>query len=313
MKKCMTGIAMIISFCMFSGCGAQPPAADVNDENMTQVSQTEAAADTDNENMAQITQPEAAADTDNETTAQASEPEADMDNGNMTQMPEPETEPDGNLDEVGTLAEEHQEIYGETNPDVLLGMVNISYLVVDSSFAGAEKINTYLYQAEVVDALEYFKDTVMSNEEFIDTESMPYSYDSSVSRIQYFDGKYLSFIQEAYEYLGGAHGLPVWEGYTFDLETGERLLLPDIISNTEEELKDIVTGYFGEMIDKEPDEYWADAKETVHDIITMETTDFALTDDGIRFYMHPYNIAAYSAGFPEVTVPYSEFMMKILE
>lgn len=211
------------------------------------------------------------------------------------------------IHEVGTLMTEKHEVYGEKNPDLLIGTVDIEWLSVDTSFAGAEKINEYLYESEVASQWAAFEGNVLMDEEVFDGSVMPYSYDSEVSCVRYFDGKYVSFVQEGYDYFGGAHGLPVWEGYTFDLETGERMLLPDLVSNTEEELKDIVTKYFGEKIDESPSDYWADAKETVRESISFETTDFVLTDEGICFYMHPYSIAAYAMGFSEVTVPYSEF------
>lgn len=211
------------------------------------------------------------------------------------------------IHEVGTLMNEKHEVYGENNPDLLIGTVDIEWLSVDSSYAGADKINDYLYESEVVSQWAAFEDNVLMDEEVFEDSAMHYSYDSEVACVQYFDGKYVSFVQEGYDYFGGAHGLPVWEGYTFDLETGDRMLLPDLVSNTEEELKDIVTKYFGEKIDKSPSDYWADAKETVRESISFETTDFVLTDEGICFYMHPYSIAAYAMGFSEVTVPYSEF------
>ena len=212
-----------------------------------------------------------------------------------------------NINKVGELAKEHHDVYKENDPDRLLGTADFCWLVVDDSFAGAETINEYLYESEVVSERAVFEDNVRADEEFIDELSVPYSYSTDVSRIRYVDGTYVSFIQEGYDYSGGAHGLPYWEGYTFNLDTGERLLLMDILSNTEDELKDIVTKYFAEKIDENPSEFWADAKEAVHDTISLETTDFVLTEDGICFYMHPYSISAYAAGFQEVTIPYSEF------
>lgn len=211
------------------------------------------------------------------------------------------------IHEVGTLMTEKHEVYGEKNPDLLIGTADIEWLSVDPSYAGADKINDYLYESEVASQWAVFEDNVCADEEVFDGTVMPYSYDSEVSCVRYFDGKYVSFVQEGYDYFGGAHGMPVWEGYTFDLETGERLLLPDLVSNTEEELKDIVTGYFSEKIDESPSDYWADAKETVRESISFETTDFVLTDEGICFYMHPYSIAAYAMGFSEVTIPYAAF------
>lgn len=211
------------------------------------------------------------------------------------------------IKEVGTLATEKHEIYSKNNPDLLIGTVDIEWLSIDSSFAGANIINEYLYESEVAGQLAVFEDNVRRDEDYFDESTMPYSYDSEVECVRYFDGKYVSFVQERYDYFGGAHGMPLWEGYVFDLETGERLLLPNIISTTEEELKDLVTEYFGEMIDESPSDYWTDAKETVRESVSMETTDFVLTDEGICFYMHPYNIAAYAMGFSEVTIPYTQF------
>lgn len=289
MKKCIKGIAIIMSLSIFTGCGAQAPAADENDANMTQVSELE---------------------TKNET-----EIGTTVDEENMTLVSEEEDPEPGystDIKEVGTLAQEHHDIYKEDDPDVLLGTADFSWIVVDDSFAGAETINTYLYECEVASEWAMFEDNVRTDEETIVEYEMSYDYNSNVSGIRYFDGTYVSFIQERYEYYGGAHGMPIWTGYVFNLETGERLLLMDILSNTEDELKDIVTKYFGEKIDESPEDFWADAKETVHDTVSLETTDFALTEDGICFYMHPYIISAYAAGFREVTIPYSEFEMKIL-
>ena len=218
-----------------------------------------------------------------------------------------------NIKEVGTLAQEHHDIYKEDDPEVLLGTANFDWIVVDDSYAGAETINTYLYESEIAGKWAMFEDDVRMDEEFIAEENMQYSYDSDVSSVLYFDGTYASFIQESYEYYGGAHGLPIWEGYVFNLETGKRLLLMDILSNTEEEIKDIVTRYFSEKINRSPSDFWEDSEDTVHDMISLEMTDFALTEDGICFYLHPYCISPYAGGFQKVTIPYSEFEMKIME
>ena len=238
-----------------------------------------------------------------------------------------------NINKVGKLAQEHHDIYKENDPEALLGTADFNWIVVDDSFAGAETINTSLYESEIAGKWTMFEDDVRMDEEFIDEYNLVYQqnpdtmygmetideyrfcyrYDSDIPRICYFDGTYVSFIQECDEYRGGAHGMLTCEGYVFNLETGERLLLMDILSDTEEELKNIVTKYFGEKIDESPEDFWADAKETVHDTISLETTDFVLTNDGICFYMNPYSIAAFVFGFPDVTVPYSEFQMKILD
>lgn len=280
MRKKLVIFSVIINFCIMTACGTQAPTADIN---MTQMSEM-AEAD-QNQNMTQIAESE----------------ETDIDE-KMTSVSQ--------INGVGTLEQSYDEIYSSENPEKLLATVTYTRLLVNDNFAGAEKINTCLYDYIEKRRAE-FENTVRMDEEFLTGESMLYSYDSNIRDIKYFDNSRISFIQEDYEYLGGAHGFPIREAYVFDLTTGERLLLPDIISNTEDELKDIVTKYFSEIIDKAPDEFWPDAKETVHDSTTLDTTDFVLTDDGICFYRYPYDIAPYVGGFPEVTIPYSEFQMKL--
>ena len=104
--------------------------------------------------------------------------------------------------------------------------------------------------------------------------------------------------------------MPIWTGFTFDLQTGARLSLTDIIGNSEEELKEIVTRYFAEYISQAPEAFWEDALDTVRENINFNS-DFYLNENGITFYFSPYELASYAAGFQEVTVPFEEFEMKI--
>ncbi len=113
-----------------------------------------------------------------------------------------------------------------------------------------------------------------------------------------------------YEYLGGAHGMPYWAGFTFDLQTGERLLLSDITGISQEELKEVVSRYFAEMISQKPENFWEDAVDVVYETTNFES-DFYLTEQGIVFYYGPYDLACYAAGFQKVTIPYYEFNMQI--
>ena len=220
---------------------------------------------------------------------------------------------DSGIGEVGTIQSYYERTYSRTMPDVLLTETDLEWLQVDEKFAGADKINRYL-EEEQNKNIEYES----SNMEWMEETIKEYgedgishsSYSSTLSEIAYFDGRYVSFCQQEYDYQGGAHGMPLWIGLTFDLETGERLSLPDVIANSEEELNSIVTEYFAEYINGNPEEFWEDALDIVRDEICFES-DFYLTEDGIKFYFHPYALSSYAAGFPEVTIPYDEFEMKI--
>ena len=220
---------------------------------------------------------------------------------------------DSDIGEVGTIQSYYERTYSRTMPDVLLTETDLEWLQVDEKFAGADKINRYL-EEEQNKNIEYENGNVEWMEEMIEEygeDGISHSsYSSTLSEIAYFDGRYVSFCQQEYDYQGGAHGMPLWIGLTFDLETGERLSLPDVIANSEEELNSIVTEYFAEYINGNPEEFWEDALDIVRDEICFES-DFYLTEDGIKFYFHPYALSSYAAGFPEVTIPYDEFEMKI--
>lgn len=220
---------------------------------------------------------------------------------------------DSGIGEVGTIQSYYERTYSRTMPDVLLTETDLEWLQVDEKFAGADKINRYL-EEEQNKNIEYENGNVEWMEEMIEEygeDGISHSsYSSTLSEIAYFDGRYVSFCQQEYDYQGGAHGMPLWIGLTFDLETGERLSLPDVIANSEEELNSIVTEYFAEYINGNPEEFWEDALDIVRDEICFES-DFYLTEDGIKFYFHPYALSSYAAGFPEVTIPYDEFEMKI--
>ena len=220
---------------------------------------------------------------------------------------------DSGIGAVGTIQSYYERTYSRTMPDVLLTETDLEWLQVDEKFAGADKINRYL-EEEQNKNIEYENGNVEWMEEMIEEygeDGISHSsYSSTLSEIAYFDGRYVSFCQQEYDYQGGAHGMPLWIGLTFDLETGERLSLPDVIANSEEELNSIVTEYFAEYINGNPEEFWEDALDIVRDEICFES-DFYLTEDGIKFYFHPYALSSYAAGFPEVTIPYDEFEMKI--
>lgn len=219
---------------------------------------------------------------------------------------------DSGIADIGRIEKIQETIYSKEKEEAAIYTENISYLTVDKRFPGADRINRTLYENEVDNVYTISPDIVEEMEKEIKEygNCLSWSYESKPSNICFFDGRYFSFYQYCYIYEGGAHGMPYWTGYTFDLQTGEELLLNDIISNSEEELKEIVTGYFTDLIAGNPNEFWDDAPQYVEEETDFNSL-FYLTEEGIVFYFGPYALACYAAGFQQVTVPYSEFEMKI--
>ena len=231
---------------------------------------------------------------------------------------------DSGISEVGTM-EVYQEELNRKVKNLTVNMkIDLKWLKVDDRFPGADKINKYLaedqrqnidYEKDLLEIpMEWDEEESESEAEDAEEEEWTFYryYTSEFSEISYFDNHYLSFYQSEDDYQGGMHGMLYRIGYTFDLQTGERLVLEDVIANNEEELKDIVTKYFEKEILANPDSgyYWSDAPDTVRELTDLESS-FYLTERGIRFYFEPYLLACWAAGFQEVTVPYEEFELKI--
>lgn len=215
------------------------------------------------------------------------------------------------ISNLGKIESIHEELYSETQTDVVIYSNDILYLVLDDRFEGAGAINQTIVERECsgYEMEDWDKEYLESELEVFGSVSA-YSYSSHPSRIYYFDENYFSFYQQSYIYTGGAHGMGVWVGYTFDLHSGKELGLSDVIGNSEDELKEIVTRYFAALINKDPGAYWDDAIETVTEWTDLNVY-YYLTNEGIAFYFDPYALACYAAGFQQVIIPYSEFDMKI--
>lgn len=220
---------------------------------------------------------------------------------------------DTGIAHIGTLQSYSKDIYSKKKPEIILYNVDLQWLAVDDRYPGANLINTYL-NAHQETNIAICEQDAQSMEDWAEEvgNTMCSQLSSGCYELGYYDNHYISFLQEEYVYYSGAaHGLPYWVSFTFDLETGEKLLLSDICTNSEEEIKEIVARYFKELIDKAPEDFWPDAVEAVRETITLES-DFCLTEEGIVFYYEPYALAAYAAGFQQVTIPYEEFDMSII-
>ncbi len=297
-------VGMGLCMLLLAGCGQAEASSMSEAESQSEAALTEAEQDTEKLNSNRETESEA------QSTA---EPEAPTPSAPNVSVQEnrviiDEIIYDEVLNPIGAVLSRQVIRYSEINPERELYKVNITWPEIDVSFEGADRINRVLL--EYVDSrIAYMEQNVGELEE--DYEQQGYSFGSSFDGFAYRDDHYISFIQSEYDYEGGAHGMPYREPFTFHLQTGERLVLSDIIGNSEEEQKEIVTRYFAEMINAAPEKYW----ENAMDIVRQKTDlgeNFVLTREGLLFYLLPYDIAPYVAGFPEVTIPYEEFDMKIV-
>lgn len=192
-------------------------------------------------------------------------------------------------------------------------LINIAYeqFVFDGDTDATKKINqtlTEIKNANVTSNINQAKqdEEYLQEEEGIET----YSYTSSIDEITKLSDRYISLAVSEYIFCGGAHGMPIRNYYLFDLTTGDRLFLEDVVSESEDEIHAIVASYFQEMYNKAPDAFWPESVETVKSSAGYHDM-FYLTKDQIVFYFAPYDLAAFAYGFVDVSVPMSEFNLKI--
>ncbi len=131
------------------------------------------------------------------------------------------------------------------------------------------------------------------------------------------DDKALSAVTGNYWYSGGAHGMSGYSAVNFDIQTGRKLAVEDVIPNTAALPNALAT----EMIEQYPhlatvvqdmwsmslEDYLASylTPEEVNDI-TPEFT-WTLGYEGVTFYFGAYEIGSYADGNQVVVLTYNEY------
>ncbi len=113
----------------------------------------------------------------------------------------------------------------------------------------------------------------------------------------------ISFYNDYYEFLGGAHGLTTRTSYTIDKNRESMLNLNDIFK-TGYDYKSVINDAIRKQISKEPEKYFetADKFKGISD-----NQGYYISNDNIVIYYQEYEIAPYVAGIPEFNIPIDMF------
>lgn len=161
-------------------------------------------------------------------------------------------------------------------------------------------INTEMKKA-AEDYIAYVQKTVADMDADPEMLPAPYEFDLRYDVTYDQDGR-LSFCTKAIEYTGGAHPNTIMTGKTFDTTLGKELALTDVLKGTKEEVNKQVIDGFTALIDKNAEEYFSDAKDTLAKEI--DNAGFYLTKDGVVVYFQLYTLQPYAAGFSTCTLPF---------
>lgn len=120
------------------------------------------------------------------------------------------------------------------------------------------------------------------------------------------DDKILSYSYESYAYLGGAHGNSNRRLYNFDLKnahiiTENEIFISDYFSTLTQFIKEELleqSAEVGSVADLNDLDFWEEE--------IRPNNNFYVSEEGLVYVFNPYEIAPYSMGQIEVTLPYDK-------
>lgn len=183
---------------------------------------------------------------------------------------------------------------------------------------GFEALQTALSEQWSGLADNYDDSLEMAGEQYAMTEEKEYftgyseGEDVAVYRL---DDLVASLCGMYYGYEGGAHGYYGYNGATFDVKSGKKLELEDILSDAEGFYDEAVSYIIKELEENYKEDLFPEYKETVETNTFSEssTVCWYLNNTGIVIVYGLYEVTPYAAGVPEVILPYNEFAAYIKE
>lgn len=126
-------------------------------------------------------------------------------------------------------------------------------------------------------------------------------------QVTYNNNCNLSFYYDNYQYTGGAHGTTLRKSNTFDLKTGLPATLNTFVRTSHKNLLDQIISQATKNLAANPGIYFDDYPQLI--VKNFNPNSFYLTNNGIVIYYQQYEIAPYSTGIVEFTIPYTNAPM----
>lgn len=147
------------------------------------------------------------------------------------------------------------------------------------------------------------------DDEYVDIN---YSIEEYVT-VNRIDSKVLSFNVFSYSYTGGAHGNYGSYGHVYDVETGAKLELYDVLS-TQDGFREAANEYICKELEEEYGEgLFPEYGESLSFMWENAFFNWYMSGTGIVLIFNPYEIGPYAMGQVTVELPYSEFASFIKE
>lgn len=206
--------------------------------------------------------------------------------------------------------QEINSIYKYNN--IVLLTINIKYPIISTfpnSKAG-ERINSQI-KMQVNEYLKYslntlYKQAMDTYKNSLKNDFPFHSFEAYMEYvITYNANGFLSLYVDKYEFTGGAHGSTIRSSNTWNLCTGENIYLSYFFNpytDYTKFVKDKILTLASEIAKGNPLIYFENYKYLI--VKNFNPQSFYLTPEGITIYYQQYEIAPYSTGIVEFTIPY---------
>ncbi len=144
-----------------------------------------------------------------------------------------------------------------------------------------------------------------------------YYYNNTVL-LRRLDSRVLSYADYSESFMGGAHGMYGEAGVTYDVNTGEKLSLTDVLTTTDglqQKIRDALLSVYPEdYFFEDLDSGLSHLDPTIDEYVSNPDDpddyrypfNWCLTPFGIRFYFPPYELAPYATGSLEAVLTYED-------
>lgn len=222
----------------------------------------------------------------------------------VTQDPETAESSEGLKLTMKTFKKEYK-----TEDGLVYKEISFEYPSAEDKSEAAQALNKFYknllskWKKEAVKDLEDAEEIITENKDI----GRHYS-DQVTCEIICNDKDYISVLQTGYEYTMGAHGLPYRYTYIFDAKTGKKVSAASLLGMSKNKLNQKVRSLYLKKYDNtqkaEDYMFYQDRSEVK---ATLDKTDFNqnlyyLKNGKVRFYVYPYAVGPYAAGFIEVAV-----------
>lgn len=197
----------------------------------------------------------------------------------------------------------------KTDDGLLYKEISFEYPVAEGSSEAAQTLNKF-YKNLLSKWKKAATEDLKEAEEIVsEAKDNGGHYADQVScEITCNDKDYISVLQLGYDYTMGAHGMPYRYTYVFDAKTGKKVSAASMLGLSKSKLNQKVRSLYMKKYDKtqKAEDYMfypnKDEVKTTLEKINFNQNLYYLKNGKVRFYVDPYAVGPYAAGFIEVAV-----------